>query len=106
MSGSFRGKEAVFERQGKDKVRLVGIVAEHDDIVDAGAELLVQGRKVGVVNSPSYSHRMKKSLALAHVEPAVSAVGTTLELRGENVSCAATVANIPFYDPGKARTHS
>ena len=104
--GSFRGKEAVFERQGKDKVRLVGIVAEHDDIVDAGAELLVQGRKVGVVNSPSYSHRMKKSLALAHVEPAVSAVGTTLELQGENVSCAAIVANIPFYDPGKTRTHS
>lgn len=105
-NGSFRGKEAVFERQGKDKVRLVGIVAEHDDIVDAGAELFVHGRKVGVVNSPSYSHRMKKSLALAHVEPAASAAGTALELRGENVSCAAAVANIPFYDPSKTRTHS
>lgn len=32
--------------------------------------------------------------------------GTTLELKGETVSCAARVAPIPFYDPEKGRTHA
>ena len=104
--GDFRGKEAVFARQGQDKVALVGIEAAHGDIVDGGASLSLEGRKVGVVNSPAYSHRMKKSLALAHVEPSVAAVGTTLALAGETVSCAATIVPIPFYDPQKTQTHA
>jgi aminomethyltransferase len=104
--GDFRGKEAVFAREGQDKIALVGIEAEHDDIVDAGASLSLEGRKVGVVNSPAYSHRMKKSLGLAHVEPSVAAAGTKLELAGETVSCAATIVPIPFYDPQKTRPHT
>lgn len=104
--GDFRGKDAVFARKGQEKVTVAGIVAEHDDIVDAGAGLFVDGRKVGVVNSPAYSHRMKKSLALVHLEPSAAAEGTNLELKGETVSCGATVVRIPFYDPDKTRTHA
>ena len=104
--GDFRGKEAVFAREGKDKVKLVGIVAQYDDAVEEGADLSLQGRKVGVVNSPSYSHRMNKSLALAHVEPSASTVGTLLELKGDNISCTAVVENLPFYDREKTHTHS
>lgn len=104
--GDFRGKEAVLAREGKEKVMTVGIVAEHDDIVDTGAKLWRDGREVGVVTSPAYSHRMKSSLTLAHVEPAAATEGTTLELKGETVSCAARVARIPFYDPEKSRTHA
>ncbi len=104
--GDFRGKEAVFAREGQDKIKLVGIEADHSDAVDGGADLLVAGRKVGTVNSPAWSHRMNKSLALAHVEPAAAAEGTVYEVKGETVTCAATAVRIPFYDPDKTRTHA
>ena len=103
--GDFRGKEAVFAREGQEKVKLIGIEADHGDAVDGGAELLLAGQKVGTVNSPAWSHRMNKSLALAHVEPAAAAEGTVYELKGETVACAATAASIPFYDPEKTRPH-
>ncbi len=104
--GDFRGKDAVLAREGKEKVLMIGIIADHEDIVDAGATLHLGGREVGVVNSPAYSHRMKKSLALCHVEPSAAADGTRLDLKGETVSCTATVSRIPFYDPEKTRPHA
>ena len=104
--GAFRGKEAVFAREGADKVLMVGIVADHDDAVDAGATLRLDGAEVGVVNSPAHSHRMKASLALCHVAPNAASVGTRLVVEGETVSCGATVSRIPFYDPEKTRTHA
>jgi aminomethyltransferase len=104
--GDFRGKEALFAREGQEKVNLIGIVADHGDSVDAGADLLVDGRKVGAVTSPVWSHRLNKSLALAHVEPAAAREGTVYALEGETVSCRATAARIPFHDPEKTRTHA
>ena len=103
--GDFRGRDAVFAREGKEAVHMVGIVADHDDAVEAGATLYRDGREVGIVNSPAYSHRMKKSLALCHAAPSASAEGTRLDLEGETVRCTATVSRIPFYDPEKTRTH-
>ncbi|MFQ5984783.1 MAG: aminomethyltransferase family protein [Alphaproteobacteria bacterium] len=104
--GDFRGKAAVLAAEGKEKIKFAGIVADHDDVVDAGAKLYRDGDEVGVVNSPVYSRRMKKSLALVHVKPDAAAVGTRLELRGESVSCSARVERSPFYDPEKTRTHT
>ena len=66
---------------------------------------MLNGEEVGVVNSPAYSHRMNKSLALVHLKPKAAATGTTMKVVGEGKSCAATVARIPFYDPEKTRTH-
>ena len=103
--GDFRGKDAVFAREGQDKILMVGIVADHDDAVEADAALSLDGEKVGVVNSPGWSHRMQKSLALCHVAPHAAAEGTKLAVEGETMQCAATVSRIPFYDPDKSRTH-
>ena len=104
--GDFRGKDAVFAREGQEKILMVGIVADHDDAVDAGATLSLDGEKVGVVNSPGWSHRMQKSLALCHVAPHAAAEGTKLAVEGETVQCGATVSRIPFHDPDKSRTHA
>ena len=104
--GDFRGKDAVFAREGQDKINMIGIEADHGDIVDAGADLLVAGEKVGTVNSPAWSHRLNKSLALAHVAPSAAAEGTVYELKGETVTCSATAVRIPFYDPDNNRTHA
>jgi len=104
--GDFRGKETVFAREGQEKILMVGVVADHDDAVEAGAALTLDGEKVGVVNSPGWSHRLKKSLALCHVAPHAAAEGTQLGLEGETMQCQATVSRIPFYDPEKSRTHA
>lgn len=104
--GDYRGKNAVFAAEGKEKINFAGIVADYDDILAGGEKLLLDGKEVGVVNSPAYSHRMKKSLALVHLTPEASAVGTKLEVQGEGMSCAAMVGRIPFNDPEKTRTHA
>lgn len=105
-NGDYRGKDAVFAAKGKEKVKLVGIAAEHDEALTGEEKLYLNGSEVGQVNSPAYSHRMGKSLALCHVKPGASAVGTKLEVRGGGVDTTATVERIPFHDPEKTRTHA
>lgn len=104
--GDFRGKQALFELEGREKVKLTGIVADHDDAVDRGAELSINGEIVGHVTTPAYSRRLGKSLALAHLIPSAARKGTALELKGPNVQCRATAARIPFVDPERKRLHA
>lgn len=104
--GDFRGKDALFAAEGRERFLLAGIVAAHDDALAGGETLRLSGEDVGVVNSPAWSHRMGKSLALVHLRPDAAAPGTRLEAAGEDFSCAATVETIPFYDPQKTRVHA
>lgn len=103
--GDFRGKDACLAARGKERFLMAGIVAELDDMLAGGEVLRLNGEEVGMVNSPAWSHRMKKSLALVHLNPKAVVAGTRLEVVGEDMTCAATVADIPFYDRGKTRTH-
>jgi aminomethyltransferase len=100
--GEFRGKSALVAAQDKGHIRNVGLIVDHHDA--ANGALYLEGREVGVINSPCWSHRMKKSLALAHIRPEI-ADGTVLEVRGEGLLAAAQVTALPFYDPEKANTH-
>ncbi len=104
--GDFRGKEALFALEGKEKVKLCGIVADHDTVLDHESELWIDGEKVGRVTTPAYSHRLGKSLALVHLVPSAALEGTRLEVKGPTVQCAATVARIPFVDPERKRLHA
>lgn len=104
--GDFRGKQAVFQLEGKEKVKFFGIVAEHDDVVEHGAELSIDGEKVGHVTTPAYSRRLGKSLALVHLTPAAAVDGTALELKGPTIQCRATATSIPFVDPQRKRLHA
>jgi len=104
--GDFRGKQALFELEGKEKVKLRGIVADHDDVVDHGAELSIDGEIVGHVTTPAYSRRLGKSLALVHLIPSAATEGTPLELNGPTVQCRATATSIPFVDPERKRLHA
>ncbi len=104
--GDFRGRAALFELEGKEKVLTCGIEAQHDAAVDAGADILVGGEKVGTVNSPAYSRALGKSIAMCHIAPAHTAIGAAVEIKGETVSCAAAVVPMPFFDPKKERLHA
>jgi aminomethyltransferase len=104
--GDFRGKQAVFELEGKEKVKFFGIVADHDDVVEHGAELSIDGKVVGHVTTPAYSRRLGKSLALVHLIPSAAVVGISMELKGPNIQCHATATSIPFVDPERKRLHA
>ena len=101
----FRGREALMAARGQEALRNVGLVIDHDDMVAGGETLLLDGTAVGTVNSPCYSHRMGKSLALAHVKPDLPD-GTVLRVEGDGIDTTATLSPLPFYDPGKTRTHA
>lgn len=101
--GDFRGKDAVLASAGKERFLQTGLVVDLDDMLAGGETLHWKGEEVGVVNSPCYSHRMQQSLALGHVRPDASVAGTELEVRGEGMTCRASVHDLPFYDPQKLR---
>lgn len=101
----YRGYEALAAVKGKEKVNVVCLDIDHAKMIEGGETVLLAGKTVGVVNSPCYSHRLGKSLALAHVKPGAAATGETLDLSSDNVSCSATVVATPIYDPKKERTH-
>ena len=100
----FRGKAALMAAEASPKIRNVGLEIAHDDMVEGGEELSLNGRALGVVNSPCYSHRLGKSLALGHVHPDITE-GATLALKGDNIETTAKVIAMPIHDPMKARTH-
>ena len=103
--GDFRGKEALMTAEGREKVNIVCLDIDHADMVAGGETLSLGGESVGVVNSPCHSHRLGKSLALAHVRPGTGA-GTALAVSGDGIDTVATIVPIPIYDPKKLRTHA
>lgn len=100
----YRGKQALMEARGNERIRNVGLMVDHPDMLGGGEALLSGGEEVGVVNSPCYSHRMGKSLALAHLRPDIPD-GADVQVSGGGVETTAAVSPIPFYDPKKSRTH-
>lgn len=102
----YRGKNAAVAAVGNERFVTAGIVIDHNDMISGGETLQLDGSDVGTVNSPAYSRRLNQSLALVHLAPAASIPGTTLTVVGDGVDHAATVAEIPFFDPNKTRTHA
>lgn len=103
--GDFRGKAALMAAEGSEAVNNVCLDIDHADMVNGEEVLSQDGEVVGVVNSPCYSHRMGKSLALGHVKAGVP-LGAKLTVKGGDIDTTAVVVASPIYDPEKARTHS
>lgn len=102
----FRGRKALMAARGYEKIINICLDIDHLDMVNGEETLSLNGEDVGTVNSPGYSHRLGKSLALAHASPAASAVGTKLYVTGGDIETTATVVEMPIYDPQKERTHA
>lgn len=99
----FMGREALFAKENQQKIKLGGISSsEIDEAMDGEAKLYLDGKEVGAVTSPVYSHRLKKSIALAHIRPDI-ADGTVLQLKGAEQSMDVTVEAVPFIDTSSAR---
>ncbi len=96
--GDFVGRDALLQRQ-QDKTRRVrvGLELSGRRIAREGAPVSLEGREVGLVSSGTFAPTLQKALAMAYVEPGLTAVGTTLavDVRGK-VEVARVVA-LPFY---------
>lgn len=104
-TGDYIGKQAVLSSRGKERFKQVGLVCRSGSAVEAGAKIVKDGWEIGVVTSASYSRYLMLSLAMAHLKPAFTAIGTTVEIIGSQGICKALVAQTPFYDPMRLRTH-
>ena len=105
-AGNFRGRNAVIASRGSERFVAAGIAVDHDDALAGGETLQLDGSEVGVINSPCWSHRLGKSLALVHLRPQVATPGTRLQVLSDDFNGSATVESIPFFDPQKTRTHA
>jgi len=101
----YTGKAAVLKSRAQSRVQHLGLVCHSVVAVEAGAKIYKDDIEVGVVTSSSYSQYLMLSLALAHVRPNDSEIGTKLEVIGSTTSCSARVAQTPFYDPMRLRSH-
>lgn len=101
--GAFRGREALFAAEGREKLRNVGLVIDHPDALAGGEVLSIGGAEVGVINSPCWSHRMGESLALAHVAAERATPGQHVDVAGDGIAATAEITSPPFYDPEKTR---
>ena len=102
----FRGAEEHARLKGKERFKIYGVVADTDKVLDAGDELLVDGRPAGVVTCGMYSRQTKRSLAIARMAVGVAKDGVPLEVRGKTSECKATAHSLTFDDPGKTKRNA
>jgi len=105
-ASSFRGKDAVMSSKGKERFIAAGIAINHNDAIIGGETLRFNNEDVGLVNSPCWSHRLNKSLALVHLRPDAANPGTQLDVVSDDFNGTAMVEATPFFDPDKSRTHA
>ena len=101
--GEFRGREALVRRKEVTAARRrIGLELIGKRIAREGAVLRSGGRDVGVVSSGTFSPTFNKSIAMAFVEPAFTAPGTSLvaDIRGKEEP--AVVVPLPFYRRAKS----
>ena len=103
--GPFTGREAVTRlRNDKIATKLVYLeVADGDADAMGGEAVFANGSCVGVTTSGGYGHAVKKSLAFAYVDPALTKAGTRLDVQVLGDRRAATVLAAPVYDPENRR---
>jgi aminomethyltransferase len=99
----YRGKAALMARRGKEKMKLYGIIANTDKAMESGAEIYIDGRKAGKITQGMYSTLMKKSLAIAQLDPQYAKDGIKLEVSGTKLKCSATTHALPFDDPERKK---
>jgi aminomethyltransferase len=96
--GDFVGRSALARRRDDSTLRRrVGLELAGKRIAREGSAVLAGGKEVGRVTSGTFAPTLNKSIAMANVDPPVTAPGTTcaVDIRGK--AEAARVVPLPFY---------
>jgi aminomethyltransferase len=104
-SAEYTGKAAVLRSKDRARVKQIGLICQSATAVEVGSKIMKDGVEVGVVTSSSYSQYLMLSIAMAHIKPEYSEIGTAVEVLGKKMTCNARVAQTPFYDPMRLRTY-
>ena len=97
--GSFIGRDAlVAERETGVRRVLVGLLLEGRQPARENCDVvrLGDGRTVGRISSGNYSPMLERAISLAFLEPAESAIGTSLGVRVRDRMLNAQVVALPF----------
>jgi len=97
LTKDFVGRQALEAGPADDARVLVGLVSEGRRAGRAGYALLSGDDEVGVIRSGALSPTLGHPIAMAYVDPAVSAPGTQLDIDVRGSRIAATVVALPFY---------
>ena len=96
--GDFVGRDALLARKDDPSLpRRVGLELGGKRLAREGAAVLKDGRPVGRVTSGTFAPTVNKAIAMAYVEPALTAAGTALAVDIRGKAEAATVVPLPFY---------
>ncbi|MGD9502666.1 MAG: DUF1989 domain-containing protein [Methyloceanibacter sp.] len=105
----FIGRDALLERHAHPHRKLVGLEMEGEEAVKHGDCVHVGRAQIGTVTSATRSPILKKTIALARVDVAHSAIGTEVEvgkLDGHQKRLPARIVRFPHYDPEKTRVRA
>ena len=96
--GGFNGADVLdHQRVYGTARRLVGLTLPGRSAPRAGYDVLADGAVVGTVSSGSYSPTLERCIAMAFVDSAHAAPGTTLTVDIRGRSAAVTTVELPFY---------
>ena len=100
----FAGRDVLVRQkeQGTPR-RLVGLEAEGRRVPRHGMAVEREGRSIGTVTSGTFSPSLERGIAMAYVEPAAAAVGTTLDVVAGSARIPVRVVKRPFYNRGSHR---
>ncbi|MEM9814394.1 MAG: aminomethyltransferase family protein, partial [Pseudomonadota bacterium] len=102
---SFPGREVILSEKDQGTARrAVGLVVEAQT-ADAPymANLWKDGIHVGEVTSGAWGHRVGASIAIGMLRSDLATPGTDLQVDIFGEMCAATVSQMPFWDPKNER---
>ncbi|MFP7674848.1 aminomethyltransferase family protein [Marivita sp. S0852] len=99
----FRGAENHYALEGKERFKIYGVELEGTTPAGEGAELLKDGKQVGVVTFGMHSELNNHNVGIARMPVECAVPGTKLTVRnadGTEIPCVA--AEMPFYDKDKS----
>ncbi|HKQ55127.1 MAG TPA: DUF1989 domain-containing protein, partial [Methyloceanibacter sp.] len=100
----FIGRDALIERHAHPQKKLVGLEVEGEEAVKHGDCVHVGRAQIGTITSATRSPILRKTIALARVDVAHAAIGTSVEigkLDGHQKRLPARIVRFPHYDPEK-----
>ena len=104
ITESFIGKEALTlqKEKGVEK-KWVGLELKDRGIPRPGYTLTsLDGHEIGKITSGTHSPTLKKSIAMASIQPAFAEIGTAIQIDIRGKKIAAEVIQTPFYKRGSA----
>ena len=99
----FIGAENHYALEGKERFKIYGVLLDGTTPADEGADLLQDGKKVGVVTFGMYSEVNSHNVGIARMPVASAKPGTKMTVRnGDGTEIACTAQEMPFHDKDKS----